>query len=208
MEAYYFNGILIPQSRPNIDLNYRGIYTMEKRIKTRMNIVNGVNSLLLTRDIDKIRVIDVCEASGVSRATFYRYFYDIIDVAYWLWDELNTESLYRMGNPLGWREAHIRQFKGIAEYRVFFARAFGTRGYISICDYGGQKILKALTHNITNVKGYNMNEKEKFELEYFVCGCSHMFAKWVHDGMIQSPEEMAEFFGRFIPPFLKKICGE
>lgn len=181
---------------------------MGNQQNVRMKIVGGARSLLLTRDIDKIRVTDICEASGVSRATFYRYFYGVIDVAYWLWDALNAESLYKMGNPLGWREAHIRQFSLVSEYRVFFGRAFGTRDYIPVSAYGGQKILQALLRNITDVKGYKMSERERFEVEFYVCGCTHMFAKWVQEGMKQPPEEMADFFGRFIPPFLKDLCGE
>lgn len=176
--------------------------------KTRMEIVRGAHSLLLTQDIDKIKVTEICKASGVSRATFYRYFYDVIDVAYWLWDELNAESLYRMGNPLGWREAHIRQFSLVSQYRTLFERAFRTRDYISVSEYGGQKIRQALLRNISEVKGYNMTERERFELEYYVCGCTYMFAKWVMEGMKQPPDEMADFFGWLIPPFLKNLCGE
>lgn len=181
---------------------------MRSQYETRMKIVNGMYPLILTQDIDKIKVVDICKRSGVSRSTFYRCFYDVMDVAYWLWDELNAESLYCMGNPLGWREAHIRQFSLLSEYRTFFGRAFRAREYFSVTEYGGQKILQALRYNIGEAKGYRMTDHEKFELEYYVCGCTYMFAKWGREGMKQSPEEMAELFGRFIPPFLKNLCGE
>ncbi|NCB50776.1 MAG: TetR family transcriptional regulator [Clostridia bacterium] len=176
--------------------------------ETRMRIVDGTMSLLSKCDVDKIKVVSICEASGVSRATFYRYFYDVIDVAYWLWDELNAKSLYRMGNPLGWHEAHIRQFQLVSEYRLFFERSFSTRDYISVSVYGGRKIRTALLENINEVKGYKMTERERFEFEYYVCGCTYMFAKWVQAGMNELPEEMADLFGRFIPPFLKELCGK
>ena len=181
---------------------------MRSQYETRMKIVDGMYPLVLSQDIDKIKVVDICKRSGVSRATFYRSFYDAIDVVHWLWDELNTESLYLMGNPLGWRVAHIRQFSLLSEYRAFFERAFRSREYFSVSEYGGQKILQALMYNICEVKGYTMTDQEKFELEYYVCGCTHMFAKWGREGMKQSPEEMTDLFGRLIPPFVKNLCGE
>jgi len=184
------------------------VRVMGTQHETRMRIVDGTRALLSTCDVDKIKVVSICEASGVSRATFYRYFYDVIDVAYWLWDELNAESLYRMGNPLGWREAHIRQFQYISNYRLFFERSFSTRDFIPVSVYGGAKIRLALLKNIADVKGYQMTERERMEFEYYVCGCTYMFAKWVKDGMKQAPEDMADLFGWYIPPFLKELCGE
>lgn len=181
---------------------------MNRNRGTRMKVVNGLSLLLETKTIADIRISDVCEKSGVSRATFYRYFYNVTDVAFWLWDECNYEHFYKMGNPYGWRQAHLMQFSTVLKYKTFFMKAFTNNDYDSVTVYSARKILRNLAQTITEVKGYEMNDQEQFELEYYVCGCSYMFSKWAREGMLQSPEQMTEFFGHSIPIFFKKLCEE
>jgi len=181
---------------------------MNRQDETRYDIVKGLSRLLEHQSFDSVRVNDLCRESGVSRATFYRCFYNISDAVSWLWDECNRQSLYKMGNPYGWREAHILQFSTMMEYRNIFLKAYATSEFPSIALYGRQNILREVTKNLVENHQYVMNEDEAFELEYYIYGCSYMFTKWVIGGMKQSPEYMTDFFGRMIPPFLKDLIGE
>ena len=181
---------------------------MNKPDETRMAIVEGINKLSAIKKFSDIRISDICTESGVSRATFYRSFYNALDVVYWLWDKCNSDSLYKMGNPYGWRQAHTLQFQLVYDYKDLFIPAFEESEFTFFTTYGAQSVLREITRNITEVYNYVMSDKEQFELQYFNYGCSYMFSKWAQNGMTQSPEEMADYFGRLVPPFLKNLIGE
>ena len=120
----------------------------------------------------------------------------------------NSDSLYKMGNPYGWRQAHTLQFQLVYDYKDLFIPAFEESEFTFVTTYGAQSVLREITRNITEVYNYVMSDKEQFELQYFNYGCSYMFSKWAQNGMTQSPEEMADYFGRLVPPFLKNLIGE
>lgn len=180
----------------------------KQNLDTRYAIINGLNQLSKTIPYDKIRIMDICKASGVSRATFYRLFYNIDDIVYWLWDECNSNSLYKMGNPYGWKTAKIMQFNEMLKYKDLFINAFTESKFSFITGYGQERILDELSNTIKSVYHYEMTEQEYLELEYFTYGGCYMFTKWVGNGMQESPEVMAGIFGNLILQFVKDLFGE
>ena len=44
---------------------------MSKSQETRMRLFEALEALLKTRELESIRVSDICRLSGISRTTFY-----------------------------------------------------------------------------------------------------------------------------------------
>lgn len=181
---------------------------MVQNNEMRYAIIRALNQMAHYTDYDKLKVIDICKKGGVSRATFYRYFYNIDDAVFWLWDECNDMSLYKMGNPYGWKEAKMLQFEEMLKYKDLFIKAFSQSEFSFITDYGQERILTELCKNVTEIHHYEMSSDEYKELEYFTFGGCFMFTKWVSNGMKESPKFITEIFGRLIPPFIKELFGE
>ena len=52
-----------------------------------------------------------------------------------------------------------------------------------------------------------MSDKKQFERCISIRMLIYVL-KMAQNGMTQSPEEMADYFGRLVPPFLKNLIGE
>ena len=66
------------------------------RIKTKNAIIQAFWKLYLQKDISKITVKDITEATGIHRATFYLYF----DSVYAVLDWIKAEQLRLLQNVL------------------------------------------------------------------------------------------------------------
>lgn len=67
---------------------------MARQTDTRMRVVDALETLLRTRELENVRIGDLCRLSRISRTTFYVYFEDIYAVVQWFWDDLCSRSLY------------------------------------------------------------------------------------------------------------------
>lgn len=61
---------------------------MQKRERTKSNIIDAYIALLDTTNFDRVSVKSVCEQADVVRSTFYSYFDDMADVTQVVEDEL------------------------------------------------------------------------------------------------------------------------
>ncbi len=62
-------------------------------IRTYSQLINGLIVLLKEKSFDEVSVIEICEASGVHRATFYKHFNDKFEFLNFCFDSmLNTIS--------------------------------------------------------------------------------------------------------------------
>lgn len=176
---------------------------MARQLETRMKIINAIEKLLISRNPDDIRVIDVCRLSGISRTTFYAYFEDVLSAIQWLWDDLCSRTLYRINSELSWEEGHRAMLSGLASRSAFYQRVFISKDYRSLFAYGYRKSLVRHIENIERKLGRPLTEQELFELDYSVRALSAMTTKWAEEGMEPSVESMTQLFSRFIPPFAR-----
>ena len=174
---------------------------MTKQYDTRMKIIAAVERLLCMHNPDEIRVSDVCRIGGISRTTFYVYFEDVFSAIQWRWDDLCSQTLYRINSELTWEEGHRAMLIGLKEHGDFYQRCFVCKDYHSLFAYGYRKSLSYHIKNIECRLGRKLTEKEMFELDYSVRALSAMTTKWAESGMQCSVEEMTQLFSRFVPPF-------
>ena len=176
---------------------------MSKQYDTRMKIIAAIEQLLRSRDPAEIRVSDVCRISGVSRTTFYVYFEDIFSAIQWRWDDLCSQTLYRINSELTWEEGHRAMLNGLEENAEFYQKCFALKDYHSLFAYGYRK---SLVHHIENIErklGRILTEQERFELDYSVRALSALTTKWAEEGMEPSVEATTQLFSRFVPPFAR-----
>ena len=175
---------------------------MGRRIETQLRFVAALSTIMEECPLGKVKVSHLCEATGISRATFYEYFQDIFDVPTWFWDYLMGKSLYRMGVDQGCFEAHLRKFELLRENRDFFVNAFKCADYNSVCEHGGRVVKEHILENAAINAGRSLTEEELLEIEFYNTGAQYMTRAWVRDGMAESPQQMARLFQKFTPAFL------
>lgn len=82
----------------------------EKQLNKRLCVAKALDALLAQFDVNSITIADVCQKSGVPRATFYRLFYNINDVSLWLFEYLLQRSMTQESIDQGWQHAEESLF--------------------------------------------------------------------------------------------------
>ena len=179
-----------------------GVMNMGRQIVTRLRFVAALSGVMKECPLEKVKVSHLCEATGISRATFYEYFQDIFDVPTWFWDYLMSRSLYRMGIDQSCFAAPLKQFELLHENKEFFVNAFNCIDYNSVCEHGGRVVKEHILENATANAGRPLTKQELLEIEFYNIGAQYMTRTWVRDGMVELPLQMAELYQKFTPEFL------
>lgn len=181
---------------------------MRKQMETRLRFVEMLETLMRETPLEKVKVAHLCQAVGVSRATFYDHFHDIFDVPLWLWDHLMEQSLYRIGLDLDCYNAHLAKFQLLREQQEFFASAFKSDDYNSVCEHGGRMMHRLLVERAAKLLSRPLSLAETLELDFFVAGAQYMTRNWVRAGMETDPEIMAQVFCEAIPTYLRRALDQ
>lgn len=73
--------------------------------RRRINVVVAFDGLCAQKSPNDISIEEICDASGLSRSTFYRAFSSKFDICIWYQDLLLEASIGQVGRTLTWREA-------------------------------------------------------------------------------------------------------
>ncbi len=151
--------------------------------------------LLQTKEINEIRVSDICKRCGLNRSTFYANFIDIYDLADKVREHLEREVTelytpeithnYNIGD-------YLRLFRHMRDNQLFY-RTYFKLGYDSQ--------FKIAHYDTRQAERYFNNQYIDYHLEFFKSGFNAVVKKWLNSGCKESPEEIegiirSEYQGR------------
>lgn len=161
--------------------------------------------LLANNTIDRITVKDVLEKSGVSRATFYKYFRDKMDLMmhpFFLFMELNLKS----SNAVNQVDLFIHLFEFMKENQKFFENVFKSEGQNSyeqeFRSYGTNLFEKSYIY-IIDKDVAALTAEEKYWIEFYAVGAFAVVKRWVENGMKESPQMIGELIYDCMPAALR-----
>lgn len=163
---------------------------------TKKMIQDALIRLLESKPIDKIKVNELCAASGVNRATFYRHYETLQDIL----REIETDLIRAMPQPR-------RKLRSMAEARDYL---------VQVCTYvyDHTDVMKILIRNQTDEE--MMQRMTAFYQDYldiylgtlpvarpsedtiqvaitlFAGGCHYLMKKCVMGQIRKTPEELAD----------------
>ncbi|MEN6580319.1 MAG: TetR-like C-terminal domain-containing protein [Anaerolineaceae bacterium] len=171
-----------------------------------IRICDALEKLVQTKNLSEISVVELCRLSGVPRSTFYSHYCDIYAVPQWLWDKMNEEAVYRIGDSLTWDQGHRFMFRHLLEHKAFFTKIYWESDHNSITEYGYRGGFNAIKANVENRKNHIWTEVELVELDYVIKALAALTTKWGRDGMVVPVETVVHIFNTHIPEFLKELC--
>jgi hypothetical protein len=174
----------------------------------RVRIYSALETLVQTKALSEVKVIELCQLSGVPRSTFYTYFCDIYSIPQSLWDDLMQPTLYRIGDKLTWDQGHRYMFENLLKHKTLFTKIYWENGYNSILEYGYRGAYLAFKKNVEDRKKYNWSEYELVELDYTIKALASLTTKWGRDGMVVPIDHIVKIFNSHVPPFLKDLCDK
>lgn len=181
--------------------------TNEKNLNsTAIKIINSFYQLVMSQDFIKLTVSEICEEAQISRKTFYKYFKDKNDIV----EQILIKDILLPMQKL--RELYINmelpsgmilewQYQQFYKERKFYERISAFTGQNSFYEF----ILKHSTEIISEkLKILKLSDIEKEYMTYFYASSHTMLlVKWIKDGMIISPKQIASYYERWtIPIFI------
>ena len=154
--------------------------------------------LLQTKELDKIRVSELCAIAGLDRSTFYDHYADIYALADSLRDKLIGELAVVYQDEIAGRyhsHDYLKLFRHIRENQLFYKTYFKL-GYDN--DY------QLVGYDEALAQQYFQGRFLTYHMEFFKSGLTRVLKLWVEGGCRESPEEIfeilkSEYQGRVLP---------
>ncbi|MGM9634847.1 MAG: TetR/AcrR family transcriptional regulator C-terminal domain-containing protein [Candidatus Avispirillum sp.] len=169
---------------------------------TKRLLREGLMRLLEKKPLQKISICELCQESGINRATFYRHFDAPADVL----KDVGRE-MYRS------LRAGLKQPQSEKDFEAYFES-------ICVYVYENADVIRILLHNVTdeevlesikelnrvvineytNISRLSDLDRESRELmaSYFGGGGYFLMREWITTGMKKTPGEIASLIWRFI----------
>lgn len=168
-------------------------------------ICNKLIEMSKEKEIEKIRVKDICQELGISKQTFYHYFKDKYDVIAWIFvkdmnqSHVDSERVYTI-------DELIKSLEKIWERREFYRRALLIHGQNSLYDYIQAYDVKFCKECLKQFSGIReITEEHMFAIIHYSYGCLGYVLEWIDGKHHLTPAELAVLEFEYMPSFLKTI---
>ena len=172
--------------------------------EARDRISRALAYVLGTKEYGRVTVVDLVNASGVSRSTFYRCFQSIDDVVIYQYSRMIEEVLNRGLPTVGPPEQRVEEFSSIIanvawKYREVLS-VFNMCGLTPRIIDAGKKM----------VKDAGMSDERAFGAMYQVAGVAGWLVVWLDDGVHGTEEDLRKrlvtllTYGHTSPNLLKR----
>lgn len=160
--------------------------------RTKKNISLALYALLLRKPYDEISVSDICKKANVSRVSFYHYYDKKDDIIVQFSDERFAEFFddFTKLEALTFEDLILEIFRYLKK----------NSRQLAILRYAHKEnILLEQFHSygryiFSNTKTTNLlgNKDNTFLIPFLVGGLFQVIMRWLDEGMVSSPEEVAQ----------------
>ena len=159
----------------------------KRKKESRERIKRTFIELIQTRELNEIKVSDICKKAELNRSTFYSNYIDIYDLADKVKEELFNEvlSLYPKEVESG---THSYDFLKLLEHiyeNQLFYKTYFKLSYGEDCD-----LVRAMAENSGFERYFDNKENAYYHITFFMYGFNAVIKKWLHYGCKESPEEI------------------
>jgi AcrR family transcriptional regulator len=169
------------------------------RISTKQKLVQSLEELLKSKDLDDISVSEIVLKAGVSRKTFYRNFKDKYDLAEYAFYLLFADTFERILLGADWESAMSRYLEMFEQKADVLRRAYLSRNTSSLRNYNIQITIDTYEQYLL-LKGADIDAAEmKFAIEVAARGSMDMVISWLLNGMKEDKKLLVKLIKRTLP---------
>lgn len=146
-------------------------------------------TLLKDRPFTEISIAQIVKKAGVSRQTFYRHFKSKEDLIEWQMAQIFQQYITQLQSmeKYALREDLILYFRLSSEVAPMLKAIF---------DAGLESIVLQKTmqyvYQLESAFHYNSEKELLYVSEYFAGGVMMIILRWIREGMVESPEDLAD----------------
>lgn len=138
------------------------------------------------KELNEIRVSDICKYAKVNRTTFYVNYIDIYDLADKVRERMINEyaSMYQDNTDGHTPENYLKMFKHIKENQIFYKTYFKL-------NYDNYPI-PSTYYDMDFAKKWHRDKLVEYHAEFFKAGITALIKKWLNNDCKESPQDMVE----------------
>lgn len=170
-------------------------------IRTERQLEEALFHLLKNKSIQQITVRELSDAADITRATFYTHYRDAYDMLLHLQDEMIRHIIEIINDTTG-KNPHdffLRLFHYFAEELRHPEILFINSGEVSAMSRIGTAIRDNYMLKWTKKGGDYATTDYVYYRTYIIYGCISVLKLWIENGMLETPERMADLAVSFLP---------
>jgi AcrR family transcriptional regulator len=161
---------------------------------TRMALRDALVELMRERHISGITVTSICELADVNRSTFYLHYRDQYDLLHQMEHAVLEALEARLQGQQDAQDARPVTLKVMTEI-LEYARENAALARVLLsenCDFAFQQDIMTLAQILVIWMDPSYSERTRdYIMVYGISGCIAIAERWLKDGMVEQPEEIA-----------------
>ena len=180
---------------------------MDQAFQTKAALGNALMVLLKEKSINKIKIKELTDSSGIKRQTFYYHFEDIYALLEWTYREKFT-SLLLDYDASTWQDAALMILRFVKENDNICINALQSLGRKQVTRFFYDDfyvIYKRLFREIMNTPDVDDGMIE-FASDLIVFASQGYILKWIDTGLTETPEQIVAWFSVFLENSMRSIA--
>lgn len=181
---------------------------MSLRDSTKYQFALAIEKLLLTKDLKKIRISEICELCGTNRPTFYYHFRDKYDLIAWIYLKDLEQSVIQ-NNGIFDRNQLACLLTILRTKNSFYKKVFAEQAQNALSNYIYQYNVENTKRLIQTATGQQaLSPEMQFTVSFFASAWVSCMVQWILYPSGLSPEALAELIYQNLPPLLSAAYQE
>lgn len=161
--------------------------------------------LMSQKTIKKITVEEILECCDISRATFYRNFYDKYDLMHYCY-KATVDTFIANIKQDNWKDILVEIFTFLRSHQQFFVNAFKSDGDNSFLTFLYDYSYKFYEDQLkSRTESKFLTQEEQDCIAFNCAGAVYLVELWINREMTETPAEMAERTYQFMPLQLQQF---
>lgn len=167
----------------------------------KMKILVCLEDLVTAKDYEKLTISDICQATHISRQTFYKCFDSKNSIMPWFISSIHKEYFGAIGKTLTWKEAICLSFR--------FAYRRVNIGIHYFSSDAAEEAIKHIAQNLSSViranaesQGVTISEELEFQIVQWGWLFAHAIADWNAGGQQISGDTFGSYLNNTVPELL------
>lgn len=173
-------------------------------IDAKQLLADALYNLVQEKDFDSITISDICKRSGVSRATFYRYFHDKYELMSYHYESFVKSNFLDVESNLAWKEKLYQYANFYMQHKEYFTNILNYDGQNSFDEFLYSYSLAHFTRLAK--KKYNCTTLSKevvFAIKMYCYGNSMIVRDWLNGELDLTIDEFCTYRYETMPQIMK-----
>jgi hypothetical protein len=175
-------------------------------MNSRKLLADSLENLLRSESIDKLHVYEIVEHSGLSRATFYRYFYDKFEILNWLYSNILQDNFCcQIFSGASYDTTCYDFLCTVNKKKYVFRNALRSANRLALINHinnVGRKFYDRLL--IENNKDLKLNQTVLGVIDLYNKGCCSLLIDWIREEESIPEKDLVRIYKEAMPDILKE----